>query len=269
MRVRSLHFRSPVVVPLLLVALALPAAACGVGDAQTSKRPPHASVSATTAGAARLPVVACPTGETPDLAGRPLKRDAQWVWILPQHLPRYVPAPAGVSARFSAHLARYEGDLKHARDMNVLAPRGWKCSAHIPEDGNWDMTVGPAQGRLKERIRVAFYWAGAGFGAACRYFKSARAGAPDPALCNTPAHTTVLLRTSSLVTTVTAPAGNWTTFPARSFLYWHPKGPPGAFAEGASCVRPAADRRFCEAILGEAQRREGDELARPSTSRHH
>lgn len=191
-----------------------------------------------------------------------MKRNAQWVWVHPQSLRQYVPTPAGIPARFATRLARYEGDLKNARDMNVLAPRGWKCTAHIPEDGNWEMTIEPDEVGSKQRIQVAFYWAGAGFGTACAYFKSAHAGAPNPALCHTPAHTTVTLRTSRLVTTVRAPAGSWTTFPARSFLYWHPQGPPGAFAEGASCVRPAAERPLCEAILAEARRRQGNDLTR-------
>jgi hypothetical protein len=209
--------------------------------------------------ALRLPVVACPTGETPDLTGRRLAPGADWIWVHPMNLPKSVAAPTGLPARVAAHLARYEGDVHHARDMNVLAPRGWKCFAYIPEDGNWEMTVVPAEAKPKQRMQVTFYWAAAGFAVACHYFKSARAEAPNPALCHVPAHTAVTQRTSRLVTTVTAPAGSWTPYAARSFLYWHPKGPPGAFARGAGCVLPASERSLCDAILADAQPRQGEE----------
>src|SRR5258708_308193 len=111
----------------------------------------------------RLPVVACPTGETPDLTGRPLKRNATWVWVHPQSLPTSVAAPTGMSANVAAGLARYEGDVRHAPEMNVLAPRGWKCSGYIPEDGNSDMTVGPSGSKPEQQIQVSYRWAGAGF----------------------------------------------------------------------------------------------------------
>lgn len=207
----------------------------------------------------RLPVVACPTGETPDLTGRPLGRNAQSVWIHPQNLPQSAAAPAGLSAQVAAGLARYEGDVKHARNMNVLAPRGWKCTAHIPEDGNWDMAVVPREGRPQERINVRFRWAGQGAFVACEYFKAARADAPQPDLCHTPPHTKVRLRTPHLATFVTGTAGHPMSFPSRGFLYWYPKG---QLAEGASCVLPPSERTLCSAILTEAQRRQGKELSR-------
>lgn len=211
----------------------------------------------------RLPVIACPTGETPDLTGRPLGRNAEWVWVHPQKLPRSVAAPAGLSTRDAAGLARYEGDVKHARDMNVLAPRGWKCTAHIPEDGNWDMVIVPREARAHERISVMFRWAGQGAFLACQYFKAARADAPQPDLCRTPAHTRITLRTSHLATFITAAGGTGTPFPSRGFLYWYPKGRHvSLLAEGATCVLPPPEQTLCGVVLGEAQWRQGQELSR-------
>jgi len=215
------------------------------------------------AGPPRLPVIACPTGETPDLTGRPLGRNAEWVWVHPQNLPKSVAAPAGLPARLAAGLARYEGDVKHARDMNVLAPRGWKCVAHIPEDGNWNMMIVPRDGRAHERINVMFRWAGQGAFLACEYFKPARAYAPQPDLCRAPARTKITPRTRHLATFVTAAAGSRTPFAARGFLYWYPKGRHvSLLAEGATCVLPPSERTLCGAILAEAQRRQGQEIAR-------
>jgi hypothetical protein len=184
-----------------------------------------------------------------------------WVWVHP-HVPQSVEAPAGLSAQAAARLARYEGDVKHARDMNVLAPRGWKCSAHIPEDGNSDMVIVPREARPHERINVMFRWAGQGAFLACEYLKAARADAPQPDLCRTPAHTRITLRTSHLATFVTAAGGPRTPFPARGFLYWYPKGRSILLlAEGTTCVLPPWKRPLCGAILTEAQRRQGKELS--------
>jgi hypothetical protein len=207
-----------------------------------------------------LPVVACPTGETPDLTGKPLKRNAKWVWVQPQNLPRYTPDPAGLPIHVAAQLARYEGDVRHARDLNVLAPRGWNCSAYIPEDGNSYMVVAPPGAKPRERITVTFRWAGQGAFLACDYFKSARAYAPQPDLCRMPAHTTITLRNNHLATSVTTPAGGWTPFAARSFLYWYPRGREvSLLAVGASCVLPPSEQILCKHILAEAQRRQGNE----------
>lgn len=263
MKAGFLRPRRPLLVSLLASAV-LATTGYGLGNAQATEHRWDASAHASKDTApVRLPVVACPTGETPDLTGLPLKRNAHWIWVSPQNLPRYVQAPISMPAHVAAHLARYEGDVKHARDMNVLAPRGWKCWAYIPEDGNWDLVVASREARPRQQIRVSFRWASQGALLACGYFGAARIDAPQPDLCRTPPHTAVTLRTRHLATFVTTPAGTWTPFPARGFLYWYPKGRAVLLlAEETRCVLPVSARRLCERVLADAQRRQGNELAR-------
>jgi hypothetical protein len=232
--------------------IALAATGCGMTSASASRQ--------SMLDRPRVPVVSCRTGETQDLAGRAPKGNATWVWVYPRRLPKSSEVPASVPAQVATHLARYEGDIKHARDMDVLAPRGWKCTGHIPEDGNWDFVVAPAGQRAGQKVDVRFRWAGAGASLACEFFPSARAHAPQPSVCHAPARTVIKRRTSHLVAVVTRPAHGSLT--SRGFVYWYAKATPSPLlAEATRCVLPPSEGETCAAILSEARQRQGRELA--------
>jgi hypothetical protein len=207
---------------------------------------------ATSWGAARsqLPVIGCKTLD----AATSFSGTA----VLPRHLPTAAGAPAGVTAQQASMLAWYEGDTKTNDGLKVLAPRGWKCSALLAQDGSWNLTVAPHAARPKQQVQISSHWAGQGAFVACRYFPSARRNAPQPNDCRAPAGTTVSRKNSHLVAITTSPAGSWTPLTDHSFLFWYPK--LQFTAEGADCVLPNQEQTLCEVILKDAQNRQSEQL---------
>jgi hypothetical protein len=207
------------------------------------------------AGGPRVPVVACPTHESLNLAGALSEKGSSGV-VRPQSLPLYSNVPTGLQRRDVAHLARYVGDLKHASDMNILAPRGWKCSAYIPEDGSWYMTVAPAVAHPHARIRVIYRWGYQAMSFACDYFPAVQKVYDHPALCKPPHGAKITVKNQHLATVATSLRSR--SVPQRiGYILWYTGLPhSGNETRLVDCVIDGADRTLCAPILLEARIRQ-------------
>ncbi len=215
-------------------------------------------------GPAAVAVVACPTNEPTLGQNGPIDH-----LVRPAGLPATAPAPAGARG-----LVWYASDLGRQPVAEVLAPRGWHCTAVLYADDGFKLIVAPP-GPRPDRLVALTEESSAGAEIACTVLPGLAPLAPFPGRCTTPARARIA-RIDAHLTTVVLPADGGrvrllarrtvhTAFPDRGLVYWYRA--LSWLGAGVDCVLPG--RAPCATILDEAKARLGADLARQLAAQQH
>lgn len=240
-----------IAVALLAGALSMLMAGCGTSAVTTGSASfaPAATGStgpgtAATTGqvTASLPVVSCPTSLG---AERP-----------PVSLPRSrrVAVPQALAADLSLY-----GDTQGV--MEILAPKGWSCTADYGADGSGGVSVYPHGAGPSSPIAIAGSQTSACYGCtlsqACPLFAAAakawRSAFRLPCPGRRPAAEKVVLVAAGIVA-FEDPAGvkgdgqrSGGPYPANGVMTYHPSSEDGSWLE--TCTLPASEKNICTAVL--------------------
>ena len=191
---------------------------------------------------ASLPVVSCPTSLG---IARPAVS-------LPQSRPVAVPQA------LAADLAVY-ADSQGI--MELLAPKGWSCTAGIGADGSGGVTVYPHGAGPSSPAAIAgsetSACAGCTLSQACPLFPSAakawRSAFGQPCPARPPTAETVAPIAAGIVAFEDPPGvkgdgqPSGGQYPANGVMTYHPSAPDGSWQE--TCTLPASEKNICTAVL--------------------
>ena len=201
-----------------------------------------------------LPTKACKTFDGPGSTSV-----GHAVVAFPPNLPKFESAPASLSSDEAAELAWYEGDTRLNNGFLLLAPRGWRCSADLNNDGSWTFAVRSSTDRALN-VTALGRWNNQAILTACPVFPTARAAARhitlNRSVCAPPRGAHVTLQNAHRAVVLERASGN--AYVKRSVVLWYPKLRRVAREAAArtTCVLRPAQNAICSPILSAASTRQ-------------